>query len=110
MAIHNSQTEFIPQFDVLWPRLVEWEVGDVLKKKEKTLPPGETWLVLCAHDKMTAQCNNGCKATWVLDGEQPIRKKGVGRGIHQSDVICSCHGWMSGASCSIEYGKDHDGY
>ncbi|KAF9552830.1 hypothetical protein CPC08DRAFT_646425 [Agrocybe pediades] len=60
--------------------------------------------------EMTAQANDGKKKSWVLDGEQPLRKKGAGRGIHQSDVICSTVGWVKEASQSLEYGKNYEGY
>ncbi|KAJ3984700.1 hypothetical protein F5890DRAFT_1411020 [Lentinula detonsa] len=66
-------------------------------------------LVLVAHDEMVAQAHDGLKYTWVLNGEQPLRKKGVGRGLHQSDFICSTVGWLEKASVTIEYGKNHDG-
>ncbi|OAX30732.1 hypothetical protein K503DRAFT_818498 [Rhizopogon vinicolor AM-OR11-026] len=36
--------------------------------------------------------------------------KGVGCGIHRSDVICSIVGYMVDAGESLEYGKNHDGY
>ncbi|KAJ3765771.1 hypothetical protein FB446DRAFT_767596 [Lentinula raphanica] len=49
------------------------------------------------------------KGFWVLNGEQPLRKKGVGRGLHQSDFICSTVGWLEAASVTLEYGKNHDG-
>jgi hypothetical protein len=38
------------------------------------------------------------------------RKKGVGRGLHQSDIICSTVGWIEEASQTLEYGKNYDGY
>lgn len=44
---------------------------------------------------------------WVLDREQPI-KKGVGRGIHPSDIICSTKGWVGAAGHGIEYRKNYD--
>ena len=59
---------------------------------------------------MTAQANDGKRKSWVLNNEQPLRKKGQGQGIHQSDVICSTVGWLSDASQSLEYGKNYDGY
>ncbi|KAI5832086.1 hypothetical protein K523DRAFT_370933, partial [Schizophyllum commune Tattone D] len=59
---------------------------------------------------MTAQANDGRKRSWVLDGEHAIKKKGVGRGMHQSDVICSTVGWLKDASESLEYGKNYEGY
>ncbi|KAK0466625.1 hypothetical protein IW261DRAFT_1346539, partial [Armillaria novae-zelandiae] len=54
--------------------------------------------------------NDGQMKSWVLDGEQPLKKKGVGRGIHQSDVICSTYSWIEEASQSMEYGKNYEGY
>lgn len=52
----------------------------------------ECRLVLCAHDEMTIQANDGAKKSWVLDGEFKLRKKGQGQELHQSDVICSTVG------------------
>ncbi|KAJ3858271.1 hypothetical protein EV359DRAFT_3016, partial [Lentinula novae-zelandiae] len=110
-VVQYQQDEFIPKFLKYFPRLVEYVVGDVNTLKEKVLPPGvERWLVLVAHDEMTAQANDGMKWSWVFEGEHAIRKKGVGRGIHQSNVICSTYGWLKDASQTLEYGKNYDGY
>jgi hypothetical protein len=46
----------------------------------------------------------------VLEGEQPLRKKGVGRGLHRSDVICSTVGYITDAGEELEYGKSYEGY
>ncbi|KAI0669706.1 hypothetical protein C8Q78DRAFT_977503 [Trametes maxima] len=67
-------------------------------------------LVLVAHDEMTAQSNDGQSKSWVLEGEYPLKKKGAGRGIHRSDVICSTVGWLQDAGQSLEYGKNYEGY
>ncbi|KXN82145.1 hypothetical protein AN958_03160, partial [Leucoagaricus sp. SymC.cos] len=61
-------------------------------------------------DEMTAQANDGMKYGWYENGEQLLKKKGAGRGIHQSDVICATVGWMKDASETLEYGKAHEGY
>lgn len=66
--------------------------------------------MLLSHDESTNTANNGHDMGWVLDGEQPIKKKGHGCGLHQSDVICSTVGWIKGASQTLEYGKNYDGY
>jgi hypothetical protein len=67
--------------------LVFFEVGNVEKEGKLNLQPDQLKLVLLAHDEMTAQSNDNEKMSWVLDGEQPLKKKGVGRGLHQSDVM-----------------------
>ncbi|KJA16237.1 hypothetical protein HYPSUDRAFT_193377 [Hypholoma sublateritium FD-334 SS-4] len=56
------------------------------------------------------EANNGQTKSWVPDGEQPLKKKGAGRGIHQSDVVCATVGWVKEASQSLEYGKNYEGY
>ncbi|KAF8055963.1 hypothetical protein FPV67DRAFT_1384425, partial [Lyophyllum atratum] len=61
-------------------------------------------------DEMTAQAHDTVSKSWVLDNQHKLRKKGVGRGLHQSDVICSTVGWLSEASQTLEYGKNYDGY
>jgi hypothetical protein len=91
-------------------RLVEYVVGNVEKEIELQLAPGERKVVLMAHDEMTAQANDEATMSWVWQGEQPLKKKGVGRGLHQSDVICSTKGWLSEVSQTLEYGKNYDGY
>ncbi|KAF8168736.1 hypothetical protein BJ912DRAFT_913240 [Pholiota molesta] len=54
--------------------------------------------------------NDGKKRSWVLNSEHAIKKKGVGRGMHTSQVICSTKGLLVDAGQSIEYGKNYDGY
>jgi hypothetical protein len=70
----------------------------------------EQRLVICAHDETTAQANDARVKSWVFEDQHSLCKKGVGRGIHQSDVICSTVGWLKNASQSLEYGKNYDGY
>lgn len=107
--VHDRQMRFLPAMAEYAKRLIRYEVGNTDKP---CLPLNfvERPLVLLCHDEMTAQAQDGVKASWVLEGEQPIRKKGAGRGIHQSDVISSTVGWLSEASVTLEYGKNHDGF
>jgi hypothetical protein len=110
-VVEYRQETFLPAMKEYRHRLVEYEVGnveqEVLKEPENCV---ERRLVLVAHDESTSQANDGPKAGWVLDGEQPLKKKGPGRGLHQSDVICSTFGWMKEASQTLEYGKNYEGY
>lgn len=68
-------------------RLVEYSMEVPTKEVLKPLPPDVRKLVLLAHDESTCTANDGPKASWVLEGEQPILKKGAGRGSHRSDVM-----------------------
>jgi hypothetical protein len=107
------QNDFLPTMKKYEARLVRYEVGNTEKEVILQEAPGDSdqrKLVLVAHDEMTAQANDGMAMSWVWQGEQPLKKKGVGRGLHQSDVICSTVGWLREASQTLEYGKNYDGY
>jgi len=57
-----------------------------------------------------AQANDVNEKSWVMGDHHPLRKKGAGRGLHQSDVICSTIGWLEEGSQTLEYGKNYEGY
>ena len=60
---------------------------------------------------MTAQPNDAKVKSWVFfEDQHALRKKRVGCGLHQSNVICSTIGWLKDASQTLEYGKKYDGY
>ncbi|KAG1727295.1 uncharacterized protein EDB91DRAFT_1061178 [Suillus paluster] len=54
--------------------------------------------------------NDAVDQYWVFEDEFRLRKKGAGRGLHRSDVICSTIGHLVEAGESLEYGKNYDGY
>ncbi|TFY69697.1 hypothetical protein EVJ58_g265 [Rhodofomes roseus] len=111
-VVHDRQHRFIPEIQLLRSCMVQYVVGDVTHKVEVNNLEQDAGprLVLVAHDESTAQANDGQKWSWILDGEQPIKKKGQGRGIHQSDFICLTYGWLASASQTMEYGKNYEGY
>ena len=92
-------------------RLVQFTVNDV--EKELDSQQGnfvEKWIVLCAHDEITAQSNDAKAKSWIFEDHHQLRKKGAGHGIHKSDVICSTVGWLEKGSQTLEYGKNYEGY
>ena len=109
VTLYRQET-FIPSMKAYDRRLVKYVVGQVENEEPFTCFKVETKLVLCAHDEMTAQANDGQKMSWVWKGEQPLKKKGLGHGLHQSDFICSTVGWLKEASQTLEYGKNYEGY
>ena len=110
-VVADRQQCFLPEMVKYEEHLVEYITGDVEHELQK-VPNNfiERQLVLCAHDEMTAQANNNVGKGWIFDGAQPLWKKGAGRGLHQSDVICSTVGWLQEASHTLEYGKNYEGY
>ena len=113
-VVDDRTNRFIPAMQAIRPRLVRYTVGDVTKRVETTSPgqdsDAEPRLVLVAHDEMTAQSNDDTRVYWHPVGEHRLKKKGVGRGLHQSDFICSTVGWLKDASQTLEYGKNYEGY
>lgn len=109
-VVHYRQEKFLPMMRIYGRRLVSYKVGEVDVELPLLQLDADRPLVLVAHDEMTAQANDGKKKSWIVDGEQPLKKKGVGRGLHQSDVICSSVGWLKDASQTLEYGKNYEGY
>ncbi|KIJ39315.1 hypothetical protein M422DRAFT_257928 [Sphaerobolus stellatus SS14] len=109
VTLYRQET-FIPSMKAYDRRLVKYVVGQVENEEPLTCFKVETKLVLCAHDEMTAQANDGQKMSWIWKGEQPLKKKGLGHGLHQSDFICSTVGWLKDASQTLEYGKNYEGY
>jgi len=116
-VISYRQDQFLPAMKEIESRLVRYVVGHV--HEELVAQGSMPWLhrnfvecrvVLCSQDEMTGQANDAQEKSWVFQDHHPLRKKGVGRGIHQSDIICSTVGWLKEGSQSLEYGKNYDGY
>ena len=110
-VVAYRQDVFLPGMKAYQQEFVQYVIGDVHTKLD-TKPTNfvKRWKVLVAHDKMTAQANDAQGKSWVFEDQHTLRKKGVGRGLHQSNVICSMIGWLSAASQTLEYGKNYDGY
>ncbi len=110
-VVEDRQKRFLPAMHKWRPYLVKYAIDDVTKEVPIDPAVGDhPRIVLVAHDEMTAQAHDGVKRGWVLDGDMPLKKKGPGRGLHQSDFICSTVGWLEDASVTLEYGKNHDGF
>lgn len=110
-VVKYRQEVFLPAMLEYRKHLVEYKVDNLEEEVQKPISNYvERCLVLVPQDEMTAQANDGKRKSWVLDGEHALKKKGVGRGIHQSDIICSTFGWIKAASQSMEYGKNYEGY
>ena len=116
-VVAYRQNYFLPVMKEIKLWLVHYVIGNVHEElvTQGTMP----WLhqnfverhvVLCPQDEMTGQANDAQEKSWVLGEHHPLRKKGVGRGIHQSDTICSTIGWLKEGSQSLEYGKSYDSY
>ncbi|KAH8928062.1 hypothetical protein BT69DRAFT_1182933, partial [Atractiella rhizophila] len=93
-VVKYRQEVFIPQFESYIPRLCQYEVGNVMKEVVKDLAPETRRVVLVSHDESTCNAHDGKHFSWVLNGQNNLRKKGQVRGLHRSDFICSTQGWL----------------
>ncbi|KAF7325461.1 hypothetical protein MKEN_00394400 [Mycena kentingensis (nom. inval.)] len=105
-VVADRMERFIPAMEAIRPFITKYEVGNV----DNEIRPNGRQHILCAHDEMTAQAHDGKKASWVFEGQQPLLKKGVGRGHHRSEFINSVDGHMAEAGVGLDYGKNHEGF
>jgi hypothetical protein len=110
-VVEYRQEHFLPTMKAYEPRLVRYVVGDV---DQELIIPRDNYvkrcLVLLAQDEMTAQANDITSKMWVYKDHHRLRKKGVGRGLHKSDTLCSTVGWLNEGTQTLEYGKNYEGY
>lgn len=109
-VVQYRQDIFLPAMASYRSRIVEYVIGNVEREVDKAQNYVERRIVVACHDETTAQANDGEKKGWVFEDEYPLKKKGQGRGVHQSEVICSTCGWLKEASQTLEYGKNYEGY
>jgi hypothetical protein len=110
-VVKYHQEHSLPAMKGYEPWLVHYAMGNV---DQELIIPCENYvecqLVLLMQDEMTAQANDITSKMWVLEDQHHLRKKGVGRGLHQSDTLCLMVGWLDEGSQTLEYGKNYKGY
>jgi hypothetical protein len=60
-----------------------------------TLAPGEKEHMLVPQDECLVNTNDSPRRQWLKADQQPLKKKGNGRGIHISDWICERSGQLA---------------
>lgn len=65
---------------------------ETLEPIPPSLVPGEKEHVLVPQDETTVSTNEGRRRQWLKGDQQPLKRKGNGRGIHVSDWICETTG------------------
>lgn len=110
-VVEYRQKHFLPMLKKYEYRLVKYVVGDVDKEVVvRAQNYVERRLVTSPHDETTSQANDGHDKGWVQNDEFPLRKKGQGRGLHESGAICGTVGYLKEGRQTLEYGKNYDGY
>lgn len=61
----------------------------------ETWPPSGQPVILVTHDECVFSAYDGRRRLWLLEGEQPLRKKGQGGSIHVSDFLTDVGGRLA---------------
>lgn len=109
-VVVDRNERYIPFMRSIRPRLLEYNKDDPTQVVEKPYIPGARQLVLVTHDESAFQAHDAQSKSWVFDNQHKLRKKGAGRGRHESQVLCVTEGWLRAAGEGMDYGKNHDGY
>ena len=82
----RDRQSFLAKFKDLEPRLADWdENGELIGGPSP--PGGGRWVVIITHDESTFQVNDGRRQMWILKNNDPLRPKGVGKGIMVSEFL-----------------------
>ena len=82
----EHRKKFLQTFKDLEPRIAKWdENGELIGGPSP--PGGGRWLVIVTHDESTFQVNDGRRQMWLLKDNDPLRPKGVGKGIMVSEFL-----------------------
>ena len=80
-----------------------WYEGDDLARREPDLSNGAMEIIPCWHDESCFAAYDGKKCVWLQDGEKVMRKKGNGKSIMVSDIVCQCHGPLYIVCCFFHF-------
>lgn len=114
-VVEYRNAVFLPKFYKLLPRMVTWDEEGAMHIPSPELLEGKKPIVLVTHDESTFNSNDGRRAAWMKEGQQPLRPKGRGKGIMVSDFLIPYGRLVSrGQDCDptfateyLEYGKDN---
>ena len=83
-VVEYRQNSYIPTLRRLQPRVIEFQEDPekIILKDYK----GERPIVIVFHDEATFQANDDKDRSWVFDSQHKLKKKGVGKGAHQSRI------------------------
>ena len=101
----------VQEFDHL---LSHWNDKECKIRTLPTLELGEKEHAWITHDESTFHTYDGPRAVWGPQEEQPLRKKGLGQGIHVSDFLTETIGPLKDdtgeARVTMVLGANRDGY
>ena len=94
--LHNLLTCFF--------RLMSKYDDVTLEQIPPTLGPGKKEHIMLPQDKCNVSTNDNCVHAWLTKDQQPLKRKGNGRGVHISDWICepSCRLVLSPEQVAVQ--------
>ncbi|CAG8780141.1 2667_t:CDS:2 [Cetraspora pellucida] len=111
VAYHKVFLQNMAEYKRLMPK---WTDVDCKVCEEPYLLPGEQKHILINHDECTFHSYDGTREFWAPEGKQPLRKKGLGKGLHVSEFLVETIGRLKDekeeARLIMQLGANHDGY
>lgn len=93
-VVKYRQKEFIPRWLEYRSKFLAFDPEtSTWSRPQSTHSEEGRPLVLVTHDESTFNSNDGFRSNWMRDGEQPLRPKGVGKGIMVS-AFCTAGGFL----------------
>jgi transposase len=84
-VVEYRQKSFLPTLDQYRPYLAQWVDGQLV---EGPSPASDgRWVVVVSHDESGFTVNDGRRHMWLQKGKNPLRPKGMGKGIMVSDFL-----------------------
>ncbi|KAG0707298.1 hypothetical protein DFH29DRAFT_995100 [Suillus ampliporus] len=97
----NVREEFLRKMEH-YERFMSTYDDKTLTRIPPKLDPGKKEHVLITQDECIFHVNESRRRAWLLEHEQPIKKKGNGCSIHVSDFICETIGFLTLSMTQIE--------
>jgi len=95
------RAQFVNKYLGLQPYFTRW--GQDGEPVPTILSQGQREIVVVTHDESTFHSNDGRKFMWLKPGGDPLRKKGIGKGIMVSDFLTPGGRLACGTSDSKRY-------
>jgi len=92
---------FLPTMRLLSTRLMVWDHELEPQPTIQVLNGEEQAVIIVTHDECTFNANDGRRFIWTHEEHNPIRKKGIGQGLHVSELLTPVGRLGGGSACEI---------
>ncbi|CAG8519853.1 10647_t:CDS:2 [Acaulospora morrowiae] len=106
--------KFLQEMEKYEKLMSKWNDINCKVCEELYLLHNEQKHILITYDKCTFHSYNGIRKFWAPEEEQPLRKKGLGQGLHVSEFLTETIGRLKDregeAKVIMQFGANNNGY